>query len=164
MIVLTVLWPGTRHFSLPNQYSLKDQDHHSHEGAGCGSYKKWDSSLSTLINSCINLHSGDWVEASGEAPSMSGPQLSLLRAQGERSMTRWTTHSKGPDPGRMSVKRHVAWMHGHEHPPVVERGPPSVLDSSKHSCIFQRCEVETEAGGRQRQAWCVERESSPAVA
>lgn len=121
-----------------------------------GVTKKWDSSLSTLTNSYINLHRGDWVEASREALSMSGPQLFLaLRAQGEGSVTRWTTHSKGPDPGRMPVKRHVAWMHGHEYPPMVERGPPLVLDSSKHSCIFQRCEVETEAGGRQRQAWCV---------
>ena len=44
---------------------------------------------------------------------------------------RWTIYSKGPDPGRMQVEEDAAWMDGHEHHSLVERGPSSVLDSTQ---------------------------------
>ena len=83
--------------------------------------KKWDSSLSALSNSCTNLHSGDCTETLGMAPGMSGPQRSLaLCTQEKGSITRWTIHSKVSHPGRMQEKEDVAWMHGHQHHPLVE--------------------------------------------
>lgn len=87
---------------------------------------------------------GEWMEALGMAPMSQSSTLPLLLDWGRRKHKRWTTHSKGPDPGRMQPGHKdvnsILWCKEVHHP---------LYNTSKHSSI-QKKKKKRCFGGRAR--------------